>query len=233
MAFNLIVELFMCIANLAQRKVILFDLDGTLVDSAGDLYRAMNLSLERLALPQVTEAQVRVWIGKGTAIFCQSVLKHIKGEVDPLLQQQLLATFLEIYNADPCVDSKPFPGIMEFLQWGQQQEKIMICVTNKPELPARQILDDLAMSEYFVDVIGGDRFELRKPDPIQLLYCVGQFAENITECLMIGDSINDIEAARRAGMDCIAVSYGYNHGEDIQDCQPQQVVANLTELLNQ
>ncbi|MDQ8935957.1 phosphoglycolate phosphatase [Acinetobacter rudis] len=223
----------MCIANLAQRKVILFDLDGTLVDSAGDLYRAMNLSLERLALPQVTEAQVRVWIGKGTAIFCQSVLKHIKGEVDPLLQQQLLATFLEIYNADPCVDSKPFPGIMEFLQWGQQQEKIMICVTNKPELPARQILDDLAMSEYFVDVIGGDRFELRKPDPIQLLYCAGQFAENITECLMIGDSINDIEAARRAGMDCIAVSYGYNHGEDIRDCQPQQVVANLTELLNQ
>lgn len=221
----------MSIANLAQRKVILFDLDGTLVDSAGDLYRAMNLSLQRLDLPLVTEAQVRVWIGKGTAIFCQSVLSHIKGEVDPQLQQQLLDTFLEIYNADPCVDSQPYPGIIEFLQWCQQQQKTMICVTNKPEQPARQILATLAMSDYFTDVIGGDRFEVRKPNPKPLLHCVEQFAQDLTECLMIGDSINDIDAARRAGMDCIAVSYGYNHGEDIKNCQPQQVVANLKELL--
>ncbi|EPF69901.1 phosphoglycolate phosphatase [Acinetobacter rudis] len=221
----------MSIANLAERKVILFDLDGTLVDSAGDLYRAMNLSLERLGLGQVTEAQVRIWIGKGTAIFCHSVLQHIKGEVDPQLQQQLLATFLEIYNADPCVDSQPFPGIIEFLQWCQQQQKVMVCVTNKPEQPARQILDCLAMSEYFADVIGGDRFEQRKPDPKPLMYCVEQYAQNTAECLMIGDSVNDLEAARRAGMDCIAVSYGYNHGEDIRNCQPQQVVSNLNELL--
>lgn len=221
----------MSIANLAERKVILFDLDGTLVDSAGDLYRAMNLSLDRLGLPLVTEAQVRIWIGKGTAIFCRSVLTYIKGEVEPQLQQQLLETFLEIYNADPCVDSQPFPGTIEFLKWCQQQQKTMICVTNKPEQPARQILDTLAMSNYFADVIGGDRFEVRKPDPKPLLHCVEQFAQNAAECLMIGDSINDIDAARRAGMDCIAVSYGYNHGEDIRNCQPQQVVANLTELL--
>ena len=221
----------MSIANLAERKVILFDLDGTLVDSAGDLYRAMNLSLERLGLPVVTEAQVRVWVGKGTAVFCRSVLSHIKGEVEPQLQQQLLDTFLEIYNADPCVESQPFPGIIEFLQWCQQQQKTMICVTNKPEQTARQILDTLAMSDYFTDVIGGDRFEVRKPDPKPLLHCVEHFAQDIAECLMIGDSINDIDAARRAGMDCIAVSYGYNHGEDIRNCQPQQVVANLKELL--
>lgn len=222
----------MDIAQLDQRTLLLFDLDGTLVDSAFDLYRAMNLSLKRLNLPMVTEAQVRVWIGKGTAMFCQSTLKHLKGEVDPAALEQLLSTFLEIYNADPCVDTRPFVGVLEFLEWAKRNNKTMICVTNKPEQPARKILEILQLSDYFADVIGGDRFEVRKPDPKPLLYCVETFGATLHQSLMIGDSSNDVEAARRAGMDCIVVSYGYNHGEDIRLCQPQQVVDDLVELLD-
>ncbi len=221
----------MSIANLDQRNLILFDLDGTLVDSAFDLYRAMNLSLARLNLPLVTEQQVRVWIGKGTSLFCQSTLQYLKGDVDPVLHQQLLDTFLEIYNAEPCVDTQPFHGIVEFLDWGLKNHKKMICVTNKPEQPARKILDVLQMSHYFDDVVGGDRFEVRKPDPKPLLHCVEAFDTTVEQTLMIGDSSNDVEAARRAGIDCVVVSYGYNHGEDIQLCQPQQIVDDLTELL--
>lgn len=221
----------MNIANLAQREVLLFDLDGTLVDSATDLHRAMNMSLNALQLPTVTEAQVRVWVGKGTALFCQSTLQHLTGKVDPAQQQQLLDTFLKIYNADPCVETQPFDGILEFLEWGLAQKKTMICVTNKPEAPARAIVDHLGMTHYFADVIGGDRFEERKPHPRQLLYCVEQYAQSKDQVLMIGDSSNDVEAARRAGIDCVVVSYGYNHGENILDCQPQQVVDNLCELI--
>lgn len=221
----------MNIAKLDQRNLILFDLDGTLVDSAFDLYRAMNLSLARLNLPLVTEQQVRVWIGKGTSLFCQSTLQYLKGDVDPVLHQQLLDTFLEIYNAEPCVDTQPFHGIVEFLDWGLKNHKKMICVTNKPEEPARKILDVLQMSHYFDDVVGGDRFEVRKPDPKPLLHCVEAFDTTVEQTLMIGDSSNDVEAARRAGIDCVVVSYGYNHGEDIQLCQPQQIVDDLTELL--
>ena len=221
----------MNIANLAQREVLLFDLDGTLVDSATDLHRAMNMSLNALQLPTVTEAQVRVWVGKGTALFCQSTLQHLTGKVDPAQQQQLLDTFLKIYNADPCVETQPFDGILEFLEWGLAQKKTMICVTNKPELPARAIVDQLGMTHYFADVIGGDRFEERKPHPRQLLHCVEQYAQSKDQVLMIGDSSNDVEAARRAGIDCVVVSYGYNHGENILDCQPQQVVDNLCELI--
>ncbi|MDV2486989.1 HAD-IA family hydrolase [Acinetobacter johnsonii] len=222
----------MNIANVAQREVLLFDLDGTLVDSATDLHRAMNMSLNALQLPTVTEAQVRVWVGKGTALFCQSTLQHLTGKVDPAQQQQqLLETFLKIYNADPCVETQPFDGILEFLEWGLAQKKTMICVTNKPELPARAIVDHLGMAHYFADVIGGDRFEERKPHPRQLLHCVEQYAQSKDQVLMIGDSSNDVEAARRAGIDCVVVSYGYNHGENILDCQPQQVVDNLCELI--
>lgn len=221
----------MNIANVAQREVLLFDLDGTLVDSATDLHRAMNMSLNALQLPTVTEAQVRVWVGKGTALFCQSTLQHLTGKVDPAQQQQLLETFLKIYNADPCVETQPFDGILEFLEWGLAQKKTMICVTNKPELPARAIVDHLGMTHYFADVIGGDRFEERKPHPRQLLHCVEQYAQIKDQVLMIGDSSNDVEAARRAGIDCVVVSYGYNHGENILDCQPQQVVDNLCELI--
>lgn len=221
----------MNIANVAQREVLLFDLDGTLVDSATDLHRAMNMSLNALQLPTVTESQVRVWVGKGTALFCQSTLQHLTGKVDPAQQQQLLETFLKIYNADPCVETQPFDGILKFLEWGLAQKKTMICVTNKPELPARAIVDHLGMNHYFADVIGGDRFEERKPHPRQLLHCVEQYAQSKGQVLMIGDSSNDVEAARRAGIDCVVVSYGYNHGENILDCQPQQVVDNLCELI--
>lgn len=220
----------MNIAQLEQRNLILFDLDGTLVDSAFDLYRAMNMSLNVLELPLVTEIQVRTWIGKGTSLLCESVLKYLTGAIDAKQHQLLLATFLEIYNAEPCVDTKPFHGIIEFLNWGAQN-KTMICVTNKPELPARKILEALNMMHYFTDVIGGDRFEVRKPDPKPLLHCVEAFKSTLEKTLMIGDSSNDVEAARRAGIDCIVVSYGYNHGEDIQLCQPQQVVDDLRELL--
>lgn len=221
----------MNIANVAQREVLLFDLDGTLVDSATDLHRAMNMSLNALQLPTVTEKQVRVWVGKGTALFCQSTLQHLTGKVDPAQQQQLLNTFLKIYNADPCVETQSFDGILEFLEWGLAQKKTMICVTNKPEAPARAIVDHLGMTHYFADVIGGDRFDERKPHPRQLLHCVEQYAQSKDQVLMIGDSSNDVEAARRAGIDCVVVSYGYNHGENILDCQPQQVVDNLCELI--
>lgn len=221
----------MFLAQLEQRQVLLFDLDGTLVDSATDLYRAMNISLNAMQLPLVSELQVRTWIGKGTSLFCQSVLQHVVGQVDPEQHQQLLSRFLEIYNADPCVETLPFTGVLDFLQWAQQQGKTLICVTNKPEQPARAILDALNLSQYFVDCIGGDRFSERKPHPRQLLHCVTQYADTKAQVLMFGDSSNDVEAARRAGIDCIVVSYGYNHGENIADCQPQHIVDDLRELL--
>ena len=221
----------MSVAHLQNRNLILFDLDGTLVDSAADLYRAMNLSLEKLALPLVTEVQIRAWVGKGAAKLCETVLELLIGQVNAQQQEQLINTFVEVYAQELCVNTQVYEGVLSFLDYCQTHDITMACVTNKPEHLAQGILDILQLSPYFNMVIGGDSLAERKPHPLPLLHCVQQQNTTVSQTLMIGDSSNDVEAARRAGIDCIVVSYGYNHGESIYDCQPQQVVDSLEELI--
>ena len=223
----------MSVAHLQNRNLILFDLDGTLVDSAADLYRAMNLSLEKLALPLVTEVQIRAWVGKGAAKLCETVLEHLFGQVNAQQQEQLLNTFVEVYAQELCVNTQVYEGVLSFLDYCQTHDITMACVTNKPEHLAQGILDILQLSPYFNMVIGGDSLAERKPHPLPLLHCVQQQNTTVSQTLMIGDSSNDVEAARRAGIDCIVVSYGYNHGESIYDCQPQQVIDSLAELVDE
>ncbi|MCH7396277.1 phosphoglycolate phosphatase [Acinetobacter dispersus] len=221
----------MSVAQLQSRNLVLFDLDGTLVDSAADLYRAMNLSLEKLGFATVTEAQVRVWVGKGAAKLCEAVLQHLFGQVGAQQQEQLLSTFVDVYAQELCVNTRVYEGVLPFLDYCQTHNITMACVTNKPEHLAKGILDILQLSPYFKIVVGGDSLSERKPHPLPLLHCVELEGTSTAETLMIGDSSNDVEAARRAGIDCIVVSYGYNHGESIYDCQPQQVVDHLAELV--
>lgn len=221
----------MSIARLDQRDLMLFDLDGTLVDSAADLFRAMNISLNILQMPLVTETQVRVWVGKGVSKLCESVLLHITGEVNGNQHQQLLQTFMQVYAAELCVDTRPYPGVTEFLAYCQDKQLKMACITNKPYHLARELLQQLQLLHYFHLVLGGDSLPQKKPHPLPLLHSAEVLQSQLDNTLMIGDSSNDVEAARQAGIDCIVVSYGYNHGEDIYACQPQQVVDDLRELI--
>lgn len=221
----------MSVAQLSKRDLILFDLDGTLVDSAADLYRSMNLSLQTLGWPLVTEAQIREWVGKGASKLCESVLLHLFEKLDAEQHKVLLQKFLDIYGAELCVNTQIYPGVPEFLKHCQTLNIKMACVTNKPVKLAQGLLDALELSPYFQVVLGGDSLPERKPHPLPLLHCMESLKTSASQSLMIGDSSNDIEAARRAGIDCIVVSYGYNHGENIYDCQPQQVVDSLAELI--
>lgn len=223
----------MSVAQLQHHDLILFDLDGTLVDSAADLYRSMNLSLEQLGWPLVTELQVREWVGKGAAKLCETVLEHLFGQVDAQKQRKLLDTFLGVYARELCVNTTIYDGVLAFLEYCQSHNILMACVTNKPEHLAEGILESLKLSSFFEMVVGGDTLPERKPHPLPLLHCMQQQNVDKAGTLMVGDSSNDVEAARRAGIDCIVVSYGYNHGENIYDCQPQQVVDSLFELVEE
>lgn len=219
------------LADLSQRQLILFDLDGTLVDSARDLFASMNMALAELGRPPVTEQQVRTWVGKGASQLCSCVIQYQEHGLNPKLQQQLLQKFLAVYQRHLCVDSVIYDGVLEFLDYCQAEKKTLACVTNKPFDAAHSLLKQLNILDRFSLVIGGDSLTHRKPHPEPLLHTMHYFEQKPAQTLMVGDSRNDVEAARAAHVDCIVLSYGYNHGEDIHACSPQLVINSLVALI--
>ncbi|MBF7691367.1 MULTISPECIES: phosphoglycolate phosphatase [Acinetobacter] len=220
----------MTIAKLDERQCILFDLDGTLVDTVKDITGAMNQALTHFNLPLVQESQIRVWVGEGSEKLCRTVLASM--ECTFISPEVLCAYYLKYYEKDFCIYSGIFSGVIEFLEVCRARHLKMACVTNKPKLLAIKILTQLNLIQYFPLVIGGDSLSEKKPSPMPLLYAIENFAIQSKHVLMIGDSKNDIKAARAAQIDCIIMSYGYNHGESIYDSHPQEVIDNLTQLLN-
>lgn len=217
--------------QLTSLKAVFFDLDGTLVDSAIDIYHAMNTALAELGRPYVTEQQVRLWVGRGAAQLVWCVLKHQEVEVSPEQQHDLLQVFLKHYEKNVCVDSKIYDGVLEFIQVCQQKNLFMACITNKPYEPAHDLLQALNLLSPFQLLLGGDSLTHRKPHPESLLHALHYFNIKPYEALMIGDSRNDVEAAHAAGMQCFALTYGYNHGEPVELCKPDLVLDSLRQLL--
>jgi phosphoglycolate phosphatase len=219
------------LVNIDTRQLILLDLDGTLVDSAPDLHQAMNLALDDLGRAAVTQQQIRVWVGQGASQLCGCVIRHQDQQYSDGAHQQLLQAFLTHYQRHLCVDSQVYAGVLPFLDYCRQCDITLACVTNKPYQAARALLEQLHLAHYFQLLLGGDSLSQHKPHPAQLLFGQQHFAMALEQCLMIGDSRNDVEAARAAGMDCIVLSYGYNHGEPLSDCQPQLIIDSLYQLI--
>ena len=212
-----------------QPKLILCDLDGTLVDSASDIHHALNRALGDLGLAAVTEAQVRRWVGQGASRLINCVLEH--GHLTHELHGLLLAQFMSRYTAAVCDTSEAYPGVREFIAAARASGIRLACVTNKPYGPARDLLDALNMLDDFELLVGGDTLPHRKPHPEPLLHCLRHFEIDVADTLMVGDSRNDVEAARAAYMKVVALSYGYNHGEPIADSHPDWLVDSLASLI--
>ncbi|XID74789.1 phosphoglycolate phosphatase [Alkanindiges sp. WGS2144] len=221
----------MKLAQLSSLRAVFFDLDGTLVDSAIDIYYAINAALADLGRLAVTEAQVRCWVGRGAPQLAYCVLKHQDVEVDPNEQHRLLEAFLSHYQKHVCVDSKLYPGVQEFIATCQQRDLYLACITNKPYQPACDLLHALNLLSPFQLVLGGDSLTHKKPHPMSLLHALHYFELEPHQALMIGDSRNDVEAAHAAGMRCFALTYGYNHGEPIANSNPDLILDSLLQLL--
>ncbi|MCF8999409.1 phosphoglycolate phosphatase [Acinetobacter nectaris] len=220
----------MTIAKLEKRKLIIFDLDGTLVDTVFDMAAAINAALHQMGLPTVNVEQIRLWVGQGSEQLCRRVLTELNYN-DEALTDELCKVYLAHYHLKTCVDSIPFVGVYEFLEDCKTKKRSMACVTNKPRVLAMRLLEKLNLLDYFSLVVGGDTVAEKKPSPLPLIYTMRYFNLKHDQVLMIGDSRNDIEAARGAEIDCIAMSYGYNHGESIYDSHPQEVIDDLRCLL--
>jgi phosphoglycolate phosphatase len=212
-------------------KMVLIDLDGTLVDTAPDLVAAANRMLHDLGRPERAAAEIAGWIGNGVPRFVKRALTgERQAEPEPALFDRALALFRGHYGAAVAVHSRPFPGAVEGLKQLKARGFALACITNKAEAFTHPLLRALGLDGYFELVICGDSLPKQKPDPLPLTHACRHFGVDPERGVLVGDSVNDVAAARAAGMSVICVSYGYNYGPDIRDAHPDAVVDSLTEL---
>nr|WP_281388665.1 phosphoglycolate phosphatase [Litorivivens lipolytica] len=207
---------------------MLFDLDGTLIDSVPDLASAVDHTLKHADLPPAGETLVRGWVGNGARKLLERALKHAQSDAD---LDALLPVFFEAYEACCAEYTVAYPGVEAALQHWHKQGIRLACVTNKPERFALKIVRHFGWDKVMPVVLGGDSLPQRKPSPEPLWEACERLGVERTDALMVGDSVNDVEAARAAGMPVIAVPYGYNYGSDIREAKPDLVVEQLDELI--
>ncbi len=216
---------------LRKPTMLLIDVDGTLVDSVPDLAFCVDAMMDELSLPGRGEAQVRQWVGNGVERLVRRALAGtLDGEPDESLYQSAYPIFLELYQRNTSQRSVLYPGVLEALDYLRSAGYKLGCVTNKAARFTEPLLKDLAIRDRFAIVVSGDTLPRKKPDPQPLLHAAEFFAVAPSDSLMVGDSVSDVKAARAAGFQIVCLSYGYNHGMDIRDANPDAVISSLAEL---
>jgi phosphoglycolate phosphatase len=212
-------------------KLIMIDVDGTLVDSVPDLAFCVDELMVALGRPKWGEEKVRQWVGNGVPKLVErSLTGELEGQVNQEDFQKAYPIFLELYKDNTSKRSHLYSGVIEGLDYLQDKGYTLGCVTNKAEAFTRPLLKDLGIFGRFELIISGDTLEKKKPDPLPLLFAAQHFNVSAYECLMLGDSVSDVKASRAAGFDIICMSYGYNHGEDIRLQHPDVVIDSMAEL---
>ncbi|WP_275100202.1 phosphoglycolate phosphatase [Sedimenticola hydrogenitrophicus] len=212
-------------------RLILFDLDGTLVDSVPDLARCIDGMMAQLEQPAWGEVRVREWVGNGVErLVKRALVGQLAGEPEAAAYARALPLFMTLYQRYNGQRSQLYPGVKPALERLGQAGYTLACVTNKAEQFTRPLLQALGIHDYFSLITSGDSLPRKKPDPLPLLHSAEHFGLSPTDALMVGDSSNDVQAARAAGFAIVCVPYGYNHGVDIRDSGPDAVIDSLEQL---
>ena len=212
-------------------RLVMLDLDGTLIDTAPDLGYCLDRTLEALGRPAAGEAKVRRWIGNGIEALLRRALEEFRDEDGgEALLRRALAHFHALYAANTSTRSRLYPGVCEGLDHLEARGVTLTCITNKPDRHTRALLRDLGLSRRFALVVSGDTLARRKPAPDPLLHALAELRCRADESLLVGDSVNDVQAARAAGVPVVCMSYGYNHGRSIREAGPDAVLASLDGL---
>jgi phosphoglycolate phosphatase len=216
---------------LKKPKMILIDVDGTLVDSVPDLAYCVDEMMRRLGRSAWGEDKVRDWVGNGVErLVRRALVGQLNGEPDEAAFEQAYPLFLELYAENTSQRSCLYPGVREGLDYLKAAGYRLGCVTNKAEQFTLPLLRDLGIHDDFEIIIAGDTLPKKKPDPLPLLHAAEQLGVAPVDALMLGDSQSDVKAARAAGFQIVCMSYGYNHGEDIHNYNPDAVIDSMTEI---
>ena len=217
-----------------NKEVILFDLDGTLINSGPDLALAVNHMLQILNRETFSEDIIDGWVGNGAQMLVQRALsgqREIDENLDADLCSDALDIFLTFYEQNLCVSTVTYSNVPATLTRLKEAGYRLAIVTNKPFAFVEPILESLTLSGLFELILGGDSLDKKKPDPLPLLHVCEKMNVSIDQCLMVGDSKNDILAANAAGMQSVGVTYGYNYGEDIGVHNPTVRIDDFSKLL--
>ena len=216
-----------------KKEIIVFDLDGTLINSAPDLCYALNKTLSEINIPEITLEEVMGYLGDGALELIKRGIRKYD-QIEDFDTKKLRARFLEIY--DTCLLNKTdfYPNAIKALKDLKKMNFTLAICSNKPELLAKRIIKGLNSSELFDVIAGGDTYEHRKPDPRHLIQTILETGKKVENAIMIGDSENDINCAKKANIPSIAVSFGYSK-IPVKNLKPNLILnnyLNLTQHIN-
>lgn len=206
--------------------LVMYDLDGTLIDTAGEIAAAVNLTMRDFGLGAVAEEDVRAWIGQGMGWLMRQVCAA-KQHDGALPWDTMMQRFSTHYEASAGTTSTLYPFVLSTLKQAQRAGIKQAVITNKEKRFTDRILDRHGLGRMFDLVVCGDTLAVKKPDAAVIDHCLEVLQEMPASSLFIGDSEIDIATARNAGVTCWAVPYGYNQGRPIAQAQPDYMVEDI------
>jgi phosphoglycolate phosphatase len=209
--------------------IIVFDLDGTLIDTAPDLIDALNRALAADGFDAVDHGQVGGHVGMGGRAMIERVFTLNQRRVDPALIERHHEAFLQHYTAGIPGNSRPYPGVLEAIARAAEAGFIFAICTNKPEGMALSLIERLGLTHLFGAICGADTFAFRKPDPRHLTETIARAGGDLSRALMVGDSRTDIDTAKAAGIPVVAVDFGYTD-RHVREFEPSKVISHYDEL---
>ena len=209
---------------MTQKLTILFDLDGTLVDTAPDLMGAHNHVMKKFGYPQKSLGDIKHIAGRGAWIMMQRTFRdEIK---DEKLKKEMVKEFIDYYAKNIDKGSKPIKGVVNFLEWAKSNQILMGVCTNKQERLATDLLKKINLSQYFEYVAGCDTFEFNKPDPRHLTNVIEIIGGSVNKSIMVGDSEVDSQSAQNAKIPFILVEEGYTE-KNVSEIPHKTLIKNF------
>ena len=216
-------------------ELIVFDLDGTLVDSVPDLANAVDLAMKDLGYPSVSVAQTATWIGNGADLLVARALSQSvtpNPDIAPELQNKARDLFNAHYGASDHSATTVYPEVIETLTKIKSLGVKIALLTNKPSQFVAAVLQEQGLDSFFCHIVGGDDFPEKKPSPMALNWLMSEFNFTPDQTVMVGDSKNDILAAQNAKCRSVGVTYGYNYGVPIAESEPTFVCQKFNQILD-